>query len=325
MIAHHRRVDQAARGGVQANRDIIVFFTGDEETERQGRADGRDRVAKHCSTPNMRSTPTPAAGHSRRRAPARLRAADRRENLSRAINSPRRNRGGHTSRPRPDNAIYELSAALKRLAHASFQPVLNETTRAYFTARGQAGERRAWRMRCARGSPIPNDGEAADAIEANELETGITRTRCVATMLEGGHAQNALAADARGQRSIAGSCPGSSPKTIEAELEAVAGAGVEVTPSRTRAGLPSRLAAAGRRGRGLHRAVRMTHGNDASRSSRKCRPARPTACFSAQAGIPVYGIEAPWGISPDDERAHGLDERIPARRSTTTCFTGNIS
>ena len=138
-----------------------------------------------------------------------------------------RNRGGHSSRPRPDNAIYELAAALKRLEAHRFQPMLNETTRAYFTERAKqegasalGNAMRAWLAN-------PNDGAAADAIEANELETGTTRTRCVATMLDGGHAENALPQLARATVNCR-IMPGIDPKTIEAELKSVAGQGVDI-------------------------------------------------------------------------------------------------
>ena len=129
--------------------------------------------------------------------------------------------------------------------------MLNETTRAYFTERakqekGALGEAmRAWLAN-------PNDGKAADAIEANELETGITRTRCVATMLEGGHAQNALPQTARATVNCR-IMPGVDPKTIEAELKTVAGAGVEVTPFDNQGRITAGVAAAARRGQGLHR------------------------------------------------------------------------
>ena len=72
--------------------------------------------------------------------------------------------------------------ALKKLEAHRFTPMLNETTREYFAARAkQEGDSplgqamRAWLAN-------PNDGAAADAIEANPLEVGLTRTRCVATM-----------------------------------------------------------------------------------------------------------------------------------------------
>ena len=60
-----------------------------------------------------------------------------------------RNKGGHSSRPRPDNAIYELATALKKLEAHRFQPMLNETTRGYFALRAQPGRR----QRAGQGDP----------------------------------------------------------------------------------------------------------------------------------------------------------------------------
>ena len=102
-----------------------------------------------------------------------------------------RNRGGHSSKPRKDNAIYSLAHALDKIEAYRFTPMLNETTRAYFSGReklekGPLGDAmRHWLAN-------PNDGEAADYIEASESEVGLTRTRCVPTRLFAGHADNAL-------------------------------------------------------------------------------------------------------------------------------------
>ena len=149
-----------------------------------------------------------------------------------------RNKGGHSSRPRPDNAIYELATALKKLEAHRFEPMLNETTRAYFTVRAsQEGDSalgkaiRAWLAN-------EQDGAAADAIEANELETGLTRTRCVATELQGGHADNALPQMAQATVNCR-IMPGVSPDAIEAELKTVVGAGVEVTKDPNYIGRPT--------------------------------------------------------------------------------------
>ena len=73
-----------------------------------------------------------------------------------------------------------------------FTPMLNETTREYFHRPRQAGGRQPARQRDRAWLANPNDGAAADFIEASPLEVGLTRTRCVATMLKGGHADNAL-------------------------------------------------------------------------------------------------------------------------------------
>ena len=109
-----------------------------------------------------------------------------------------RNPGGHSSRPRPDNAIYELADALKALQAHRFTPMQNETTRGYFEERArQEGnsplgqQMRAWLAN-------PNDAAAADAIEANPLEVGLTRTRCVATMLKARPRRQRAASDGAG-------------------------------------------------------------------------------------------------------------------------------
>src|SRR4029434_2948295 len=96
------------------------------------------------------------------------------------------NKGGHSSRPRPDNAIYDLADALEKLRMHRFQPMQNAANRGYFeqTARQECNSPLGGAMR--RWLANPTDGAAADEIEANPLEVGLTRTRCVATMLKGG-------------------------------------------------------------------------------------------------------------------------------------------
>src|SRR5206468_1680309 len=148
------------------------------------------------------------------------------------------NPGGHSSRPRPDNAIYDLADALEKLRNHRFQPMQSEITRGYFAERAQQegssplGQAiRAWLAN-------PKDGAAADAIEANPLEVGLTRTRCVATMLNGGHADNALPQSA----TATVNCrifPGVQPKDVQAELQALAGPKVEVTPDPLYIGVPT--------------------------------------------------------------------------------------
>ena len=118
------------------------------------------------------------------------------------------------------------------------QPMLNETTRGYFALRArQEGDSalgkaiRAWLAN-------ENDGAAADAIEASELEVGLTRTRCVATELRAGHADNALPqmADATVNCRI---MPGVHPDAVMAELKGIVGAEVEVTKDPVYNGRPT--------------------------------------------------------------------------------------
>jgi acetylornithine deacetylase/succinyl-diaminopimelate desuccinylase-like protein len=223
-----------------------------------------------------------------------------------------RNRGGHSSRPRPDNAIYDLADALEKLRTHRFQPMQNEITRGYYEERArQEGNSplgqsiRAWLAN-------PKDGAAADAIEANPLEVGLTRTRCVATMLKGGHADNALPQMA--QATV--NCrifPGVQPKDVQAELQSVVGPNVEITPDPEYIGVPTPASPPRPDVINAVKAASLRfHGPDMHVFPVMSTGASDGSFFRAQ-GIPVYDVDGSWGISPDDERAHGLDERTPVR------------
>ena len=309
VIATAAALIKLREAGFKPTRDIILYYTGDEETEGNGAELGASEWrqlldAEYALNADAGGGAFTADGRS---LGFGLQTA---EKIFQSYHFTARNRGGHSSRPRPDNAIYELSAALTKLSGHRFAPMLNETTRAYFTERakqekGALGQQmRAWLAN-------PADGKAADAIEANELETGITRTRCVATMLEGGHAQNALPQMAQATVNCR-VMPGVDPKTVEAELKSIVGAGIEVTPF----GNPGRITQASPLRPDVVAAytdaVRRTHGAAIQIIPQMSTGATDGLYFRA-AGIPVYGVEGSYGISPDDERAHGLDERLPVK------------
>src|SRR4029077_4472303 len=100
-----------------------------------------------------------------------------------------KNRGGHSSLPRPDNAIYQLSAGLVRLGQFAFPVQLNDVTRAFFqkTAGIETPEVAA-AMRAIVATPA--DAKAAAVISRDPRYNSMLRTTCVATMLTGGHATN---------------------------------------------------------------------------------------------------------------------------------------
>jgi acetylornithine deacetylase/succinyl-diaminopimelate desuccinylase-like protein len=104
-----------------------------------------------------------------------------------------RNRGGHSSVPRQDNAIYQLAEALVRLSRFSFPPDLNETTRAYFERTAQfESEQTAADMRAILTGPLDPSAMPLVRLSAIPGYNAQLRTTCVATMLQGGHAANAL-------------------------------------------------------------------------------------------------------------------------------------
>ena len=298
--------------GFKPNRDIVILFTGDEETQGKGAELGATEWRKWTEAEFALNADAGGGAFTRDGKPLGF-GLQTSEKTFQTYFFRVRNPGGHSSRPRPDNAIYDLADALKKLQGHRFTPALNETTTVYFTERAkQEGDSdlgkamRAWLAN-------PGDGAAADAIEANPLEVGVTRTRCVATRLKGGHADNALPqlAEATVNCRI---LPGVEPKAVEAELKQVVGPNVEVTPDAD-AGRPTPVSplrpdvvsaytkAVHARFPGVQIIPQMSTG------------ATDGLEFRAR-GIPVYGVDGQWGVSPDDERAHGKDERIPVQSLT---------
>ena len=295
--------------GFKPKRDIVLLFTGDEETQGKGAELGATEWRKWTDAEYALNADAGGGAFERtgRSLGFGIQTA---EKTFQSYYFRARNAGGHSSRPRADNAIYDLADALKKLQAHRFTPALNETTRAYFQARekqegntplGQA--MRAWLAN-------PNDGAAADAIEANPLEVGVTRTRCVATMLKGGHADNALPqlAEATVNCRI---LPGVEPKVVEAELQKMVGPNIEVSPlgdiGRPTPASPLRPDVVNAYTKAVH--ARFPHAEIIPQMS---TGATDGLEFRAR-GIPVYGVDGQWGISPDDERAHGKDERIPVQ------------
>jgi acetylornithine deacetylase/succinyl-diaminopimelate desuccinylase-like protein len=217
------------------------------------------------------------------------------------------NRGGHSSKPRKDNAIYELARALERLEAYRFQPMLNETSRAYFAAAAKIDPRpemgktiTAW---------LGGDDAASDKVEADETYVGLTRTRCVPTRLFGGHADNALPQLATAMVNCR-IFPGVDPNATLAELQKIAGSGVTVTRNDDYVASlvsPLRTDVTG----AFTKAVTTLHPGMpvAPEMSTGASDARPFRV----AGIPVYGVGGEWVRVPIDMRAHGKDERLPVQ------------
>ena len=102
-----------------------------------------------------------------------------------------KNRGGHSSVPRPDNAIYELAEGITRFAKFSFPVHFNEVTTAFFTRTADV-ETPAMGRAMRALVKNPNDAAAAAVVSKDPRYNSMLRSTCVATMLKGGHATNAL-------------------------------------------------------------------------------------------------------------------------------------
>lgn len=294
--------------GFQPDRDIIVLFTGDEETG----GDGANLAANQwLDVANIEYALNADAGGG-----AWLEdgtsvgfGIQTAEKVYQDFTFTATNPGGHSSRPRPDNAIYALANTLERLEAYRFEPMLNDTTRAMFTDRLRTAEPplaaaiRRWLAN-------PSDGEAADIIEAAPTEVGLTRTRCVATMLSGGHAPNALPQMARANVNCR-MFPGHDPARVLAILREIA-APDNVTVEPVREAHPADASPLREDVMGAYTAEIHARYPGVAIVPQMSTGATDGLYFRNR-GVPVYGVESSWGISPVDERAHGRDERNPQR------------
>ena len=168
--------------GFKPDRDIIFFYSGDEETEGRGATLGSTQWRNLTDAEFGLNADGGCASYDQKFKPLGC-GISVAEKTFQTYFFTTHNPGGHSSRPRPDNAIYDLADSLEKLRTYRFQPMLNPANRGYFEERAkQEGNSplgqaiRAWLAN-------PNDGAAADIVEASPLDVGLTRTRCVATML----------------------------------------------------------------------------------------------------------------------------------------------
>lgn len=291
--------------GFKPKRDLIVFFTGDEETNGIGAEKGATEWRKDYTDAEFGlNADGGGIGFTPDDKPlgASLQTA---EKTFAGYTFTVRNRGGHSSKPRKDNAIYELSHALERLEAYRFQPMLGESSRAYFAAAAKIDPRPDMRATITRW--LGGDDAASDAIEADDVYVGLTRTRCVPTRLFGGHADNALPQLATAMVNCR-IFPGVDPNATLAELQKIAGPGVTVTRNDDAVASiasPLRANVTG----AYTKAVQALHPGMpvAPEMSTGASDARPFRV----AGIPVYGAGGEWVRVPVDLRAHGKDERLP--------------
>jgi acetylornithine deacetylase/succinyl-diaminopimelate desuccinylase-like protein len=225
------------------------------------------------------------------------------------------NRGGHSSLPRGDNAIYELTSALNKLAAFTFPVELNDVTRAYFKRLAeQESPQAAADIRAILADPP--DPTAAARLSAEPSFNANLRTTCVATRLSAGHANNALPQTAQANVNCR-IFPGHSPEEIRQKLIEIfgdsqltvkyvsdAGAVSDTAPNRKAISPPAPIPAVfdplTRLVNAIWPGVPVTPlmENGASDS-----------IYFAQAGIPCYGFSA-IAMERGDDRSHGRDERI---------------
>jgi carboxypeptidase PM20D1 len=176
--------------GFVPNRDLIIAFTGDEEStmiSTRVLAYERDDLAEAEFALNSDA----GGGDLSAGGKARVYLIQAAEKTYVTWELTVRNPGGHSSRPRPDNAIYDLANAISKIQEYRFRVRWSDMTLEFFDETGHqlGGELGDAMIRFANN---PEDKAAADRLAIESSYVGTTRTTCVVTMLRAGHAENAL-------------------------------------------------------------------------------------------------------------------------------------
>ena len=219
------------------------------------------------------------------------------------------NSGGHSSVPRADNAIYQLAAALTNVGRYRFPVVLNEVTRPFFARTADVEPRPAMAAAMRALAANPADSVAAATLSTDPRYASMLRTTCVATRLQGGHANNALP-----QRATANvNCriePTSSAEAVHAALaRAVNDTGVDITAVTA---LAERFGAAP----SPVDPELLAATTALTRKMWGDIPVIPTMSTGATDGrilrangIPTYGVSGIFSV-PGETNAHGRDEKL---------------
>jgi carboxypeptidase PM20D1 len=288
--------------GFKPKRDIILAFSGDEETSQTT----TQALAKKFAGAELvlnGDAGGGSLGDDNKPVAYYIQAAEKTyADFEISFTNP----GGHSSRPTKENAIYSLARAIDKVAAYEFPVQKSSLTQAYFNetaARASADLSNAMK----RFAANPDDKAAVAILSAQPEYVGQLRTTCVATMLKGGHAENALP-----QRASANvNCrifPGVPVADVQAKLLDVIGdpsatiklvsGGVVSDASPLRPDVMSALRkAVNKRNTGLSIVPSMSAGATDS-------------LFFRNAGIPSYGVSGLY-MKPSDVYAHGLNERVP--------------
>lgn len=306
MVAMIAALQRLKAAGFKPSRDIVILLTGDEETKQDGARLATTEWKPLVDAEFALNSDGGGAGMT----PDGnidsfgLQVA---EKIYGDFSFVAVNRGGHSSAPRADNAIYQLAGALKNLEEFRFTPHLDALTRPgwEYDAKEDGGTFgamvQAW-------LDDPTNMELADAVEA--VAPGSTRTRCVATQLSAGHAPNAL--PQRAEANV--NCrifPGETFAETQAALQRLAGPDVTVTrvedgglaspPSPLRADVVA----------AMNRSVQARWPKAVVLPSMSA--GATDGSYTRAAGIPTYGVSTLWSPIGQPSGVHGLDERVPAK------------
>lgn len=302
------------REGFVPKRDIVFAMTADEEGGKSNGVDWLLRNRPELMKAEFVLNPD-SGGVELRDGVATSMGVEATEKTYADYKLTATNPGGHSSLPRPDNAIYELMHALDKLEATPFPVELNEVTRASLVEEAKiASPERAAMIRGVLAKPM--DAKALAAFVQTPSDNSLLRTTCVATMLSGGHAPNALPGTATANVNCR-ILPGHSQEEVRQSLiklfadeklkvEYVADDGTvsPTAPNRQSLAPPPPIpevfvplrAVTAQMWPGIPVIPIMEVGASDS-------------IYTMAAGLPSYGVNG-VGVDTNDERAHGKDERL---------------
>jgi len=289
--------------GFRPDRDIILALTADEEG---GDFNGVEWLLKdHRELVDAELGINEGGGGLTKKGKPILNGVQASEKVYQSFALEVKNRGGHSSQPVKDNAIYHLAAGIDRLAKFDFPVNLNEVTRAYFErmSKLESGQVASDMKAVAQATP---DGAAAARLAASPYYNALMRTTCVATRLDAGHADNALPQTARAVVNCR-ILPQETAADVQKTLVKIL-ADDQITLSYIKQPNPSPPSP-------LTPTVMQPIEQLTSRMwpGVSVVPIMGTGAtdslYFRQVGIPMYGVSGLFG-EMDDNRSHGRDERI---------------
>lgn len=294
---------QLKKDGFKPRRDIIFMGSGDEETEMKTTAALAEKFSGIEMLLNIDAGGGPYSPEGKPEYYGLQAAEKTYADFTLSVSDP----GGHSSAPRPVNAIVTLARALERIGAYKFPAEVNEITKASLAVAAETAKPEdAAAIRAFLANP--QDEAALKVLRANYALVGQTGTTCVPTMVNAGHAQNALP-----QRATANiNCrifPGNSIESVQARLKEIA---AEPTLAIARDESGGKPGPASPLRPDVMKAV--TDGIHARFPTVKIIPEMSAGATDSMEfrgrGVPSYGI-APIFMKQSDEFAHGLNERTP--------------
>ncbi len=295
--------------GFRPDRDLILGFTGDEETDM---ASSRVLAARLAALkPEYAINSDSGGGRADASGKPLSFAVQVAEKTFANIKVTLRNPGGHSARPRPDNAIYELAQVLGRVRSYTFPLVDGELTRTMLRdAAALPSASDSFRAKVAAFEAAPGDPALLAEIGREPRLGYAVRTTCVPTLLEGGHADNALPQSATATINCR-IFPGVEIEAVRAKLAEVGGNpaaewaidgepfGAPASPTN-----PALVAAI--------RQALQPESRDIPIVPYMTPGATDGKHFRAR-GIATYGFSADFTVGGEVAGVHGLNERIPER------------